>query len=126
MFRREDSKKWQCAASIKGRQYRQSSKQESLAAAKDVAEDWYMELLNMDRFGELNAGKTFREAAKIFESEYELITIGRRSPKWVEGHKARLRLHLLPFLGAKGVKAITSGVGQNYRAHFTTGTMKTR
>ncbi|PHZ83938.1 tyrosine-type recombinase/integrase [Paremcibacter congregatus] len=120
VFRREDSKKWQCAASIKGRQYRQSSKQESLAAAKDVAEDWYMELLNMDRFGELNAGKTFREAAKIFESEYELITIGRRSPKWVEGHKARLRLHLLPFLGAKGVKAITSGVGQNYRAHRMT------
>jgi hypothetical protein len=35
--------------------------------------------------------KTFRQAATIFENEYEVITEGQRGPRWVEGHKARLR-----------------------------------
>jgi len=120
VYRRENSSKWHCAASLKGKQYRSSTKQASLLAAKDVAEDWYMELRNKDRYGELATGKTFREAAKKFEDEYEVITAGRRSAKWVEGHKARLRLHLLPYLGNKALKEITSGVGQEYRAHRMT------
>jgi len=120
VYRRENSSKWHCAASLKGKQYRSSTKQASLLAAKDVAEDWYMGLRNKDRYGELAKGKTFREAAKKFEDEYEVITAGRRSAKWVEGHKARLRLHLLPYLGNKGLKDITSGVGQEYRAHRMT------
>lgn len=115
LYRRTNSSKWHCSASIKGRQYRSSTKQVSLSAAKDVAEDWYMELRNKDRFGELSSGKTFRDASKKFEVEYEIITQGRRSPKWVQGHKDRLRLHLNPFLGGKSLKEITSGVGQEYR-----------
>ncbi len=120
LYRRTNSSKWHCSASIKGRQYRCSTKQVSLSSAKDVAEDWYMELRNKDRFGELSSGKTFRDAAKKFEVEYEIITNGRRSPKWVQGHKDRLRLHLNLFLGGKSLKEITSGVGQEYRVHRMT------
>jgi len=68
LFQRSDSTKWHCGTWIKGRQYRKSTKQDSLAAAKDVAKDWYMELLNKDPFCELSTGKTFAQAAKLFQS----------------------------------------------------------
>src|SRR5690606_24282399 len=72
------------------------------------------------RYGELKSGKTFAEVAKVFEKEYEAITVGRRSPKWVQGHKDRIRLHLLPFFGDKIVSEITSGAAQEYRVHRMT------
>jgi hypothetical protein len=31
-----------------------------------------------------------------FLKEYEVITEGQRSKRWVEGYEIRLRLHLLP------------------------------
>ena len=58
-----------------------------------------------------------RGAAAVFEREYEIITEGHRSPRWVEGHKARLRLHLIPFFGSLGLSQITAGKVQNYRIH---------
>ena len=97
---------------MKGKEWRKST--------KDIAEDWYLELCGKDRFGELHTGKTFAQAAKKFEAEYEAITQGRRSPKWVQGHKDRIRLHLLPYLGNKVVSQITSGVAQEYRVHRMT------
>ena len=120
LFQRSDSKRWHCSTSIKGRQYRKSTKQESLAAAKDVAQDWYLNLHQQDREGVLSSGRNFKQAAKKFEVEYEAITADRRSPKWVQGHKDRLRLHILPFMGNKPLKEITSGVGQEYRVHRMT------
>ena len=56
----------------------------------------------------------------MFESEYEATTRGHRSPKWVQGHKDRLRLHLLPFFGDMHVGDITAGTAQQYRAHRLT------
>lgn len=56
----------------------------------------------------------------MFEEEYEAITLGRRSPKWVQGHKDRIRLHLMPFFGNKSVTKITSVMVQEYRAHRMT------
>ncbi len=120
LFQRSDSKRWHCSTSIKGRQYRKSTKQDSLAAAKDVAQDWYLNLHQQDREGILKSGRTFKQAAKKFEVEYEAITADRRSPKWVQGHKDRLRLHILPFMGSKVLKEITSGAGQEYRVHRMT------
>ncbi len=61
--------------------------------------------------------KTFKQAAAVFEREYEIITEGQRSPRWVEGHKARLRLHLIPFFGSTGLSQITAGKVQEYRIH---------
>ncbi len=120
IYRRADGGAWHCSTYMKGKEWRKSTKERSLARAKDVAEDWYLELCAKDRFGELHTGKTFAEAAKKFEEEYEAITRGRRSPKWVQGHKDRIRLHLVPFFGKKTVNQITSGLVQEYRVHRMT------
>ena len=120
VFRRRNGGNWHCYTFLKGKIWRKSTKEPSLSRAKDVAEDWYLELCAKDRYGELSSGKTFEQAAKKFEVEYEAITQGRRSPKWVQGHKDRIRLHLMPFFAKKIVTNITSGVVQEYRVHRMT------
>ena len=40
---RAASRYWQCSTYLGSRNYRQTTKEESLAAAKDFARDWYME-----------------------------------------------------------------------------------
>ncbi len=120
LYRRAEGGAWHCSTYLKSKEWRKSTKQRSLAKAKDVAEDWYFQLCAKDRYGELRSGKTFAEAAKTFEKEYEAITRGRRSPKWVKGHKDRIRLHLLPFFKDKLLVEITSGAAQEYRVHRMT------
>jgi integrase len=88
-----------------------------LAQAKAFAEDWYLGLRGKLAAGLLKTEKTFAEAAKKFEQEYAVITEGERSPKWVEGHSIRLRLHLVPFFGKMGLSEITAGTVQDYRVH---------
>ncbi len=120
LYRREQSSLWQCSASIDGRQYRASTKEESLALAKEYATDWFLTLVGKSRAGLLKTEKSFEEAAKQFLKEYEVITEGQRSPRWVEGHGIRLRVHLLPFMGPLGVSEITAGKVQEYRVHRMT------
>ena len=115
LYKRPGSPKWQCAAYIQGKNHRTSTKTDSLAEAKDFAEDWYLTLRGKQTRGELVTEKTFKQAAELFAREYEVITAGERSPKWVEGHKARIRLHLLPFFGGLGLSQITAGKVQEYR-----------
>ena len=115
VYMRAGSPKWQCAAFLQGKNHRTSTKTTSLAEAKDFAEDWYLTLRGKQSRGELVTEKTFKQAAAMFEREYEVITEGERSPKWVEGHKARIRLHLLPFFGRLGLSEITAGKVQEYR-----------
>jgi integrase len=117
VYKRENSRLWQCATYLAGRNHRISTKQESLAQAKDFAEDWYLGLRAKDRLGLIKTEKTFRHAADQFLKEYEIITEGHRSPKWVEGYGIRLRLHLLPFFGDLGLSEITAGKVQEYRMH---------
>ena len=120
LYRRTDDGAWHCSTYLKSKEWRKSTKQKSLAKAKDVATDWYMDLTARDHFGTLRTGKTFAEVARKFEEEYEAVTLGRRSPKWVQGHKDRIRLHLSPFFGKKTVAEISSGVVQEYRVHRMT------
>tara|TARA_B100000965_G_scaffold337317_2_gene304065 strand:+ start:1105 stop:2421 length:1317 start_codon:yes stop_codon:yes gene_type:complete len=120
VYKRENSRFWQCSSYLAGRNRRTSTKQESLALAKEFAEDWYLTLRDKNRQGELLSEETFKQAAAQFEREYEVITEGQRSPKWVEGHKARLRLHLIPFFGHMGLSTITAGKVQEYRIHRMT------
>lgn len=120
LYRRSDGGNWHCYTCLKGREWRKSTKERSLAKAKEFAEDWFLQLRAKDRLGELHTGKTFADAAKTFEKEYEAITQGRRSPKWVQGHKDRIRLHLLPYFGKKRLTEISSGVAQEYRVHRMT------
>ena len=117
VFKRTGRKHWQCAASIGGRQYRASTKEESLGLAKEIAKDWYLEKTGKSRAGLLRTEKTVKDAAEKFTREYEVITEGERSPKWVAGHQARLRLHLLPFFGSMGLSEVSPGTAQDYRVH---------
>jgi integrase len=113
---------WQCSASFAGRQHRSTTKEEGLTEAKQFAEDWYLELRGKARAGILKKREpTFRQAADLFTEEYEVITQGQRSPKWVQGHQIRLRLHLLPFFGDLGLSEIDAGKAQDYRVYRITG-----
>jgi len=117
LFTRPRSPYWYCAATIGARQRKSSTKEESLARAKDVARDWYLGMLGKYREGGLREGKTFKEAAARFIDEYETITLGQRSPIYVQGHKYRIKNHLNPFFGPMALSEITAGKVQDYRIH---------
>ena len=116
-YKRPKSRYWQCATHLDNRKYRLSTGEESIARAKQIAEDWYLGLRGKRSAGILTNEKTFQQAADQFTREYGVITEGQRSPRWVEGHNIRLRLHLLPFFGALGVSQVTAGKVQEYRVH---------
>ena len=120
VYRRENSSHWQCSTYLAGKNWRVSTKEESLARAKDFAEDWYLEIKGKSRAGVLKVGTTFKQAAEVFLVEYEVITAGERSPKYVVGVQDRLRVHLLPFFGDKILSEITPGLVQDYRIHRAT------
>jgi len=42
LYRRDRSQFWWCSASIDGKRFRSSTKDESLTHAKEIAEDWYL------------------------------------------------------------------------------------
>lgn len=115
VYRRERSRYWQCSTFMAGKNQRTSTKEESLARAKEFAEDWFLELRGKLRDGELKREKTFKDAAERFVREYEVLTGGERNPKYAKDHEARLRIHLIPFFGTKGLSEITSGLIQDYR-----------
>lgn len=120
VYKRENSRHWQCSTYLAGKNHRVSTKEESLEHAKDFAEDWYLGLKGKHRAGEIKSGKTFRVAAEQFMREFEAITHGQRHPAYVEGHKYRLKLHLLPFFGDKVISDVTPGLVQEYRIHRAT------
>ncbi len=120
VYKRENSSVWQCSTYLAGRNYRISTKEEGLAQAKDIAEDWYLGLKGKHRAGVLKTGKTFRQIADQFLREYEAITAGERSPRYVMQYGEKLRVHLLPFFGDKILSEITPGLVQEYRIHRAT------
>ncbi len=115
VYKRDNSRFWQCSTYLAGKNRRATTKQESLQLAKEFAEDWYLGLRGKVRRGDISGEKTFRDAAAQFEREYEVITEGQRNPDYVEGHRTRLRLHLLPFFGDVPLSEITSGKVMDYR-----------
>jgi len=120
VYKRDNSRYWQCSTYLQGKNRRTSTKEESLQHAKQFAEDWYMELRGKSRAGLLKDEKTFKHFAELFLREYEVITEGQRSPKWVEGHAIRLRVHLNPFFGDLPISDVTAGKVQEYRVHRMT------
>lgn len=117
VYKRENSSLWQCSTYLAGRNRRVSTREESLGLAKEFAEDWYLELRGKHRRGEVKNEKTFSEVARVFMREFEIITEGERSPQYVNGQKDKLRVHLIPFFGDKGLSDITPGLVQEYRLH---------
>lgn len=126
VYKRPGSRFWQSSAYLAGRNRRVSTKEESLAQAKQFAEDWYLDIHGKLRTGELKTEKTFKEAATRFEREYDIITKGERSPQYVRDNKRRLKIHLIPFFGDMGLSEITPGQIQEYRIHRQVKALKQR
>jgi integrase len=123
VYKRENSSQWQCSTYLDGKNYRKSTKEDSLSRAKEIAEDWYLELRGKYRSGELKKeikqkkGTTFAEAADQFLTEFEQLTLGQRSPAYINGIKIRLKVNLVPFFGELGVSEVSAGKIQDYRVH---------
>jgi hypothetical protein len=99
VYKRPNSSLWQCSSYFAGKNRRTSTKEESLSKAKEIAEDWYLQLRGKLRSGEIKTEKTFREASELFLREYDIITQGQRSKVYVEGQQRRSQGHLVPFFG---------------------------
>ena len=117
VYRRPNSSQWQCSTYLAGKNRRRSTKEDSLSKAKEIAEDWYLQLRGKLRSGEIKTEKTFREASEQYLREYDIITQGQRSKDYVKGQHWRSTVHLVPFFGHLGLSEITSGKVQEYRIH---------
>lgn len=84
-FKRPRSPFWYAQTTVVGMQRTTSTKQENQKAAEEMAKAWYLGLIGKAVNGELSSERTFAAAAKKFMAEYETITQGQRSQKWVEG-----------------------------------------
>ena len=117
VYKRPNSSRWQCSTYLGGKNRRTTTKEDSLSRAKEIAEDWYLQLRGKLRNGEIKTEKTFSEASEQFLREYDLITQGERSKVYVNGQHWRSRVHLVPFFGPLGLSEITAGKVQEYRIH---------
>lgn len=98
VYKRKGSNCWQCAAYVRGYNYRASTKETYLHEAIHYAEEWYFNLRGQASIGVLETPAekqektkeiTFREVADKFIQEYSVITEGQRSPAWVEKEKGQ-------------------------------------
>ncbi|MAM33825.1 MAG: integrase [Micavibrio sp.] len=124
VYKRGRSSYWQAAAYLRGYNYRTSTKETYLHEAIHYAEEWYFNLRGQANIGVLETPAekqekekeiTFRDVAEKFIEEYSVIAEGQRSPKWIEGHASRLRVHILPFFGDLLISEVTGGKVQEYR-----------
>jgi integrase len=126
IYKRPNSSHWQCSSYFAGKNRRTSTKEDSLSKAKEIAEDWYLQLRGKLRSGEIKTEKTFREASEQYLREYDIITQGQRSKIYVKGQHWRSTVHLVPFFGNMGLSEITAGKVQEYRIHRHEEAMKKR
>ena len=105
VYKRPNSSSWQCATYLAGRNRRTTTKEDSLSKAKEFAEDWYLQLRGKLRDGELKTGKLFRDAAKLYLREFDIMTQGQRSAKYASGQHARANGYLVPFFGSMVLRA---------------------
>jgi Phage integrase SAM-like domain len=115
-----DSGNWQCSTFLNGRNWRVSTHEDSLARAKDFAEDWYLGLRGKAHAGLLQKeprrqGKKFKQAAAKFLEEAPILTQGQRGPTWLRQYELKLNGVILPFLGEKHLAEVTSSLIQDYR-----------
>lgn len=115
VYRRPNSQRWQCSTRINGKNWRVSTGEDSLALAKEFAEDWFFRMKAKEKGGGLKDERTFQDAAKRYLDEYDVVTGGSRNRVYVAGNERRLRLYLLPFFGELGLSEVTAGKVQEYR-----------
>jgi len=117
VYKRPNSSGWQCATYLAGKNRRTTTKEDSLSKAKEFAEDWYLQLRGKLRDGELVSGKPFRDAAKLYLREFDIMTQGQRNATYARGQHARTNGHLVPFFGTMVLPEITAGTINEYRIH---------
>ena len=117
VYKRPNSSCWQSSTYLGGKNRRTSTKEDSLSKAKEIAEDWYLQLRGKLRSGEIKTEKTFREASELYLREYDIITQGERSKVYVKCQHWRSTVHLVPFFGHLGLSEVTAGKVQDYRIH---------
>ena len=121
VYKRANSSLWQCSTYLAGKNRRVSTKEESLAKAKEIAEDWYLKLRGKLRSGEIKAEKTFREVSVHYLHEYDIMTQGQRNQRYVDGQRWRSSVHLVPFFGNLGISEITA---RRYSRRILKGSLK--
>ena len=116
LYQRGEGRFWQCSARVGGKRFRESTHEEDLDRAKDVAEEWYLDLRGKLRRGEvIKKERKFKEAAENYLREVRVLAATTRSPKYVEMVELRLKVHILPFFGDKSLSEINRGLVQSYR-----------
>ena len=71
VYKRPNSSHWQCSSYFAGKNRHTSTKEDSLSKAKEIAEDWYLQLRGKLRNGEIETEKTFREASELYLREHQ-------------------------------------------------------
>src|ERR1019366_2804259 len=99
VYRRPNSSQWQCSTYLAGRNRSRSTKEDSLSKAKEVAEDWYLQLRGKLRSGEIKNGGTLHESADQFPPQIEKTHEGEANQHYVRGLHERSANHLVPFFG---------------------------
>jgi len=145
IYRRPNSRYWQCSTYLIGRNFRISTKQESIPLAKEFAIEWYMEVYAAAKRRErgesvpppthlrgghpdivdrrrrpIASGPTFKEAADAFMKEFVVSVQGERNENYARSNQLKIDLHLMPFFGKMAVSEITAGTVQDYRVHRQT------
>ena len=118
VYKRRNSSRWQCTTFLDGRQYRESTKTDSLDKAKDFAEDWYLRLRGQSAAGlleERKKGKKFKEVAAKFLEELPILTHGQRGEHYLHDQERRLNT-VLPFLGERYLSEAPGSISE-YRIH---------
>lgn len=141
VYKRDKSRFWQCSTYLDGRNYRVSTKEETLTLAKEFAREWYMAVyvdikrqnqsartnLLVGRFAsteethtekpkqERYSGPSFAEVAEKFIAEYAVINEGQRNKEYALSHEQRVRNHLIPFFKDTSLQQISAGLVQEYR-----------
>jgi hypothetical protein len=76
VYKRPNSCLWQCSSYFAGKNRRSSTKEESVSKAKEIAEDWYLQLRGKLRAGEIKSERTFREVSEHYLREFDIMTQG--------------------------------------------------
>ena len=110
IYRRADHGPWQAAARVGGQRFRQTTGETALDRAKDVAEEWYLDLRGKLRTRRLQPvapkEKTFNDAAQAYLREVRVLAASVRSPAYIKMMEMRMNAHVLPFFKDKPLSAI--------------------
>jgi hypothetical protein len=79
VYKRDNCSFWQRSTFLNGRNYRRSTKEDSLSRAKEIAEDWYLEMRGRSRAGLLNYPEhRFNDAAPVAKCKRAVYQPRRR------------------------------------------------